>query len=78
VGLCPVEGPTTERPILPTHHFGSGLSAALARSTSRGLEVFTVLPLAFFLSPDVQVRLPGAGTFLNASHLPVTRDARFR
>jgi hypothetical protein len=37
-----------------------------------------MLPLALFLSPDVQVRLPGVGTFLHASHLPVTRDARFR
>jgi hypothetical protein len=78
VGLCPVDGQTTELPILPTYHFGSGLSAALARSTSRGFEVFTVLPLALFLSPDVRVRLPGPGTFLHASHLPVTRDARFR
>jgi hypothetical protein len=78
VGLCPVEGPTPERPILPTHPFGAGLSAVLARSTSRGLRVFTLVPIALFLSPGVQVRLPGPGTFLHASHLPVTRDARCR
>jgi hypothetical protein len=78
VGLCPVDGQTTELPILPTYHFGSGLSAVLARSTSRGLRVFTMLPLALFLSPGVRVRLPDAGTFLHASHLPVTRDARCR
>jgi hypothetical protein len=35
-------------------------------------------PIALFLSPGVRVRLPGPGTFLHASHLPVTRDARFR
>jgi hypothetical protein len=78
VGLCPIDGQTTELPILPTYHFGSGLSAALACSTSRGLEVFTMLPIALFLSPGVQMRLPGVGTFLHASHLPVTRDARCR
>src|SRR5512134_282700 len=61
------------RPAHPLHvPFGPSLSAALARSTSRGLRVFTMLPIASFLSPALRVRLPEVGTFRRASHPSVT------
>jgi hypothetical protein len=51
VEVCPVEEPTPERSLLSTYPFGQSLSAALARSTSRGLQGFTMFPIASFLSP---------------------------
>jgi len=42
VEVCPVEGPTTDRPILSTDHVGQSLSAALARLPARGLPGFTL------------------------------------
>jgi hypothetical protein len=80
VTLCPGGGLSCRgadyRPAHPLHvPFGQSLSAALARSTSRGLRVFTMLPIASFLAPALRVRLPDIGTFRRASHPSVTRDA---
>src|SRR5919108_4177873 len=74
VEVCPVERSTPDRPLLSTYHFGQSLSAALALLTSRGLQGFTMLPIASFLSPALQVRLPEGSTFRRASHFSVTRD----
>src|SRR4029453_10823710 len=80
VTLCPGGGLSCRcadyRPAHPLHvPFGQSLSAALALSPSRGLQVFTRLPIASFLSPALQVRLPESSTFRRASHPSVTRDA---
>jgi hypothetical protein len=64
------------RPAHPLHvPFGQSLSAALALLTSRGLRVFTMLPIASFLSPALRVRLPETRTFWRAAHPSVPRDA---
>ena len=80
VTLCPGGGLScrwaNSRPAHPLHvPFGESLSAALALLPSRGLQGFTRLPLASFLSPALRVRLLEGSTFRRASHPSVTRDA---